>query len=304
MRHHHPHMIDANHTSDRSDPAATGLEPAGDGRMWWDGRYRGGLCRAGLTNFDAVMASLAGQCLRALEDRENWHLQLTDADQQPYGVYLKKHHVRTWRSRVRAKLGADAPETAGRVEAQNVASLTAEGIDVMNLVAYGQRLRANGLVESFVLTEELAGYVELEHFLRRRFAPIGSHGSSSRDHELLGLIRQLARIVRRFHAAGYNHRDLYCCHFFVKEPTTGRFEIRLIDLQRVQRRRLFRRRWLVKDLAQLGWSAPRDRITCTHKMAFFRHYLGVRRLRPADKRLLRRVLAKQRAMQRRLGTDS
>jgi hypothetical protein len=114
----------------------------------------------------------------------------------------------------------------------------------------------------------------------------------------------LALVVRRFHAAGYNHRDLYCCHCFVKEPARGQFEVRLIDLQRVRRRRLFRRRWVVKDLAQLAWSAPPDQIKCTHKMAFIRHYLGVRKLGAADKRLIREVLAKQQVMQRRLGTES
>ena len=77
----------------------------------------------------------------------------------------------------------------------------------------------------------------------------------------------------------------------------------MIDLQRVQRRRRFRRRWLVKDLAQLAWSVPRDRIRCTHRMAFMRHYLGVRKLRAADKRLIRAVLMKQHLMQRRLGAE-
>ena len=271
--------------------------------MWWDDRFRGKLCRAGLTGFDAVMASLAGECLRTLEDRENWHLELTGASQQPYGVYLKKHHVRTWRSRLRAKLGTGPGETAGRVEAENVGSLTADGIGVMNLLAYGQKLHADGLIESFVLTEELTGHVELQEFLRRRFPAPGLHYSSAGDHELDRLIRRVALTVRRFHAAGYNHRDLYCCHFFIREPVRGKFEIRLIDLQRVQRRRWFRRRWLVKDLAQLAWSAPCERIKCTHKMAFIRHYLGVRKLRPADKRLIREVLAKQQVMQRRSGTE-
>ena len=135
-------------------------------------------------------------------------------------------------------------------------------------------------------------------------SPTESHPTPPRDHNLDRLIRQLALVVRQFHAAGYNHRDLYCCHFFVKEPVRGRFEVRLIDLQRVQRRRLFRRRWIVKDLAQLAYSAPADQIKCTHKMAFIRHYLGVRKLTAADKRLIRQVLAKQQRMQRRLGTQT
>jgi heptose I phosphotransferase len=326
-------VIRTGYPIEAADPAGSGLEPAGDGKMWCDDRFRSQLRRAGLTGFEDVMASLAGECLRALEDRENWHLELTDADEQPYGdggvsadaippisLYLKKHHVRTWRSRLRAKLGAGPGETAGRVEAQNVGALTADGIAVMNLVAYGEKLHGDGLIESFVLTEELDDYTELPQWLRRRFPekvtgtscrndpkgalPDRCPSPSARDHDLDRLIRQLALVVRRFHAAGYNHRDLYCCHFFIKEPSPGRFEIRLIDLQRVQRRRWFRRRWLVKDLAQLAWSAPRNRIKCTHKMAFIRHYLGVRKLRPADKRLIREVLARQRVMERRLGVES
>ena len=87
----------------------------------------------------------------------------------------------------------------------------------------------------------------------------------------------------------------------MREPVAGEFDIRLIDLQRVQHRRRFRRRWLVKDLAQLAWSLPADCVGCTHRLAFLRHYLGVPRLRPCDKRLIREVFAKQQRMQRRLG---
>jgi heptose I phosphotransferase len=111
----------------------------------------------------------------------------------------------------------------------------------------------------------------------------------------------VAAVAARFHRSGYNHRDLYCCHFFIKETATGVFQVNLIDLQRVEHRRYLRWRWLVKDLAQLAYSAPRDRVTCTQKMAFIKQYLGVKKLRPQDKRLIRRVLAKQRSMERNLG---
>ena len=106
------------------------------------------------------------------------------------------------------------------------------------------------------------------------------------------MIVQVADIARRFHAAGFNHRDFYCCHFLVKETSPGRFDVRLIDLQRVQRRRWFRRRWIVKDLAQLASMSPDDRVGCREKILFLRTYLGVRKLRPQDKRLVRDVLWK------------
>ena len=113
------------------------------------------------------------------------------------------------------------------------------------------------------------------------------------------LIVQVADIARRFHAAGFNHRDFYCCHFLVKETSPGRFDVRLIDLQRVQRRRWFRRRWIVKDLAQLASMSPDDRVGCREKILFLRTYLGVRKLRPQDKRLVRDVLRKLSLIRRR-----
>jgi len=295
-------MISDHHPTEAPDSAKTGLEPAGNGKMWLDRRFRSELDRAGLDEFEAVMASSDGNCLRVLEDRENWHLRLHDAHRRPHGAYLKKHHIRTWRSRLRAKLGLGPADSAGRVEAENLGSLETRGIKVMNLIAYGEKLHADGLMESFVLTEELEGYVELHDFIRSRFAAVADGRSPHRDRELERLIHEVAKIARRFHAAGYNHRDFYCCHFFVREPVPGEFDIKLIDLQRVQHRRRFRRRWIVKDLAQLAWSAPSDRITCTHRMAFIRHYLGVGKLSAADKRLIREILAKHQLMQRRLGT--
>ena len=277
------------------------MTSAGDGQMWLDERFHAPLAHAGLDRFGAVMATLDGRCMRALADRENWRLELHGPHEDARGVFLKKHHVRTWSNRLRAKLGAGPGQGAARTEARNVGSLAADGIDVMRLVAYGEHLHDDGLLESFVLTDELRGYTQLDHFLARRVPQRELLRTLPSDPDLDELVRRVAEVARRFHAAGYNHRDLYCCHFFIKEPEPGRFEIKLIDLQRVQRRRRFRRRWIIKDLAQLAYSAPRDRIKCTQKMAFMRHYLGVRKLRPRDKRLIRAVLAKQQLMEQKQG---
>ncbi len=269
--------------------------------MWLDDRYQTELEAAGLTDFDAVMSTSDGQCLRVLPDRENRHLPLRHPRHPARGAYLKRHRVRTWGSRLRATLGGGPGETAGRVEARNIRRLAADGVASMDLVAYGERLRPDGRLESFLLTEELEGFEPLDDFLKRRFRPRGALGPAARDRDLDRLIRNVAAVARALHGAGYNHRDLYCCHFFVREPAKGAFEVRLIDLQRVEHRRRFRRRWLVKDLAQLGYSAPGAWIGTSHRLAFFRHYLGVERLRRSDKRLIRAVLAKQRRIARREG---
>jgi heptose I phosphotransferase len=297
-------MIQSQKDSASTDPAELGFEPADNGRVWFDRRFSAPLGRAGLTGFEQIMARTDARCEKILEDREVWHLRVRAPDDKSQGLYLKKHHVRSWVGKLRALLGIRPAPTPARIEAKNVAALSAQGIAVMRLIAYGERMRSDGLQQSFVISEELENYSELHHYLRGRFvlSPLGRR--NDRDHDLKRLVGDIARIVRRLHAAGYNHRDLYCCHFFVKDMAPARREIRLIDLQRVQRRRWFRRRWIVKDLAQLAWSAPSCCIKRTHKMAFIREYLGAAKLRPADKRLIRAVLLKQRCMERRLGNDN
>jgi heptose I phosphotransferase len=256
--------------------------------MWITESCREHLQGAGLATIEGVMSTTEGRCLRVLADRENWHLP---------GIYLKKHRTRTWRSRLAARLGFASPASPGRIEAENARALTEVGIDVMPLTAYGEKLHADGLQESFLLSKELEGYCELQDFITRRFQSqkVG-HG----DCEFLRrLIVQVADIAQRFHAAGFNHRDFYCCHFLVKEIAPGKCDVRLIDLQRVQWRRWFRRRWIVKDLAQLASMSPDDQIGCREKMLFLRTYLGVAKLRPHDKRFIRDVLRKLASIRRR-----
>lgn len=283
------------------DPVGIGLAAAEQdcsGQVWLDRRLESAFEELGWDQVDRVMQSDAGHCMRVLDDRENWWVDLTpEQESDSRRFYLKKHHVRTRRIRLQAC------QTAARVEAEAVKRLNDDGIPTMRVAAYGEQLHRDGRLDSFLLTENLEDYQPLDDFLRERFGVRRLHLSTRRDDELITLIDQVADIAGRFHRAGYNHRDLYCCHFFVKETSEGKFDVRLIDLQRVQHRCRFRRRWIVKDLAQLAYSAPRDRIKCTQKLAFLRRYLGVEKLRPSDKRLIREVLAKQQKMERKLGIE-
>lgn len=286
--------FDAGHVRKKT---AVGLRRLGDDRMWIDQEYEAELERLGLASFEAVMNSVSGRLLRTLPDRENWRLELA-SESRRYVLYLKKHCTRSLVERVCSWIGTRASATAGRIEAENVAALKRAGIDSMRVVAFGEHV-TRGIARSFFMTEELRGFTQLDHFLRQRFVPAAERTRA--DRELNAMVASVADVARRFHAAGFNHRDFYCCHFFIQETPGPRFSVRLIDLQRVERRQWLRRRWIVKDLAQLAYSAPRERVTRSLRMAFIKRYLGIARLSAADKRFVRQVLRRQRAMQRRLG---
>lgn len=288
------YRFDGSHQSHK--PAAA-LGRSSDGRMWVDREYEAELKRLGLVNFDAVMRNMRGHLLRTLPDRENWRLEFSSQGRRQV-LFLKKHRERTMLSCLRAWFARTPPATPGRIEAENVSALQRAGIESMRVVAFGEQVR-RGLAESFFMTEELHGFTQLDHFLRRRFVPAAER--TRFDRELALLADAVADVAHRFHGAGFNHRDFYCCHLFIQELPEGRFAVRVIDLQRVERRHWLRSRWIVKDLAQLAYSAPRERVTRSLQLRFIKRYLGVDRLGPAEKRLVRRILRRRQAMQRRLG---
>ncbi|MBX7074557.1 MAG: hypothetical protein K1X71_15550 [Pirellulales bacterium] len=268
--------------------------------LWIDPEYRAQLETAGIASVPDMMNSQAGKQLRVLKNRENRRLEFAHP-RGPRGAYLKKHHHRTLSTWLRAKLNRGPGNTDGRVEARNIAELNRAGIAAMRLVAFGESLAADGQLHSFVLTEELAGFAPLDDFIKRRFPTVASKTQPDDHWQWRCLLGEVAALASNFHRLGYNHRDLYCCHFFVKEQARGQFQVNLIDLHRVEHRRRMRRRWIVKDLAQLAYSAPTAHVSCADRMAFFKRYLGVAKLGPGEKRLVRQVLAKQKLMEWQLG---
>jgi len=101
-------------------------------------------------------------------------------------------------------------------------------------------------------------------------------------------IVKVADFVRRFHATGYRHRDLYLAHIFLSRGA----DLYLIDLHRCFRPRLLGCRYAVKDLAQLHYSCPAEKISNADRLRFFLEYLGQDTLTPADKNMIRRIHCK------------
>mgnify|MGYP002623015358 CR=1 FL=1 len=266
------------------------------GRVWADPEFVPLLTASNLDTLRCVMDGQQGEKLRALADRENWRLVLDAPQAQPRAAYLKKHRSATQRLPVNFGAAATSSSSPGRDEAMCARRLARAGIATLRPIAFGEARTTEGAAESFVLTEELTGYEPLDDFVRQRFPVRAAGARTARDRRLARLILEVGHLAARFHRAGYNHRDFYACHFFVREQAADQFDVRLIDLQRVQHRRRWRRRWIVKDLAQLAYSAPAQLVRCTDRLRFARAYFGVDRLDRRHKRLLRSALAKEHFM--------
>jgi hypothetical protein len=230
------------------------------------------LTRNELDSFDKIMNVAFGSKMREVPGRLTVRLDLGEGET----FYLKRHTYPN----------ADAKKGGPR-EWKNILSLSAAGISCPEPVATGSGNMA-GKPCSFLITRAVPG-MPLDAVLRSRYAhPIAQH----RIAEKRSLIQGLAAFARRFHGAGFHHKDFYIGHMYVPTQGSPANQFYLIDLQRVDRAHFFRRRWIVKDLAAMNYSATVDFATACDRLRFLLGYLDLPRLTPSSKRLIRAILRK------------
>jgi heptose I phosphotransferase len=231
------------------------------------------LTQLGVRNFREVMTAPIGESLDkpGLEPwRRRSRVVLQDLMGQEKVLYLKRFLLPPLRAQIeRIGMGAWGHGTAW-IEWNNIRRLEAIGVGTMRPIAFAEKVVAGWEAGSLLCTEQVAGE-SLEKWLPREWvAATERFGLGWRQR----VVRELAGVVGRLHRGDLCHRDLYTCHIFIEVEAEGRVSFRLIDLQRMFRMRLRKRRWRVKDLAALAASAPRGLISRTDRMRFLTAYLG------------------------------
>ncbi len=115
------------------------------------------------------------------------------------------------------------------------------GLDTMTPIAVAAR--KNG--DTCNLTLGIADYVKA--------AELFKNFTRKDNKRKLDLVKKIARIAGRMHAAGFAHQDFYLVHMFVRESEDDK--IYLIDLQRLIMQKNLSKRWRIKDLGQLLFAA-------------------------------------------------
>jgi heptose I phosphotransferase len=175
-----------------------------------------------------------------------------------------------------------APRSPGLAEASAARACARAGVPTVRVIAAGEkRLADRGVVRSFFMSESVSGAQQADHFWLVHMGRAG--GCARQANRRRRMLQTMAETARRLHDAGFFHRDLYWCHFFIREPRPGTFTAHLIDLQRVIRPRLARWRYRLKDLAQFFFSAPEGRVTKAELRHWYRCYCGTHALSPAQR---------------------
>jgi UDP-glucose:(heptosyl)LPS alpha-1,3-glucosyltransferase len=139
-------------------------------------------------------------------------------------------------------------------------------------LAYGKRGTNPARQESFIVTRELEGVVQLDHYFERQSPSV---------QQKRAIIQRLAELARDFHGAGINHRDFYLCHFMLNPLSLSTLpagkiapQLYLMDLHRAQCRAQVPMRWLVKDLGGLFFSCLNLSFNRRDIYRFMRVYFG------------------------------
>jgi hypothetical protein len=173
-------------------------------------------------------------------------------------IYYRKLHTGVgWGEILKNLVRLRLPVVSASNEWLALNRLAEIGINSFVPVAFGEKFLNPAKRLSFIVTRELTGTQQLDHYLGERL----QERKLGFDEKCV-LLREMAHIARTIHLHGINHRDLYLCHFLVDLASMEKWArdgekplLYLADLHRAQIRAQVPRRWLVKDLASICFSA-------------------------------------------------
>ena len=189
----------------------------------------------------AIAFALDGETHRVLEQRQTLSFM---HDGKRY--FIKRHRGATWGEIAKNLLSLRLPVVSARNEYRALTKLRELGVRAPIVVAYGRRGVLPGSLESFLVTEDVGPHVTLEDFCRPWSTQPPAFAAKR------ALIDELADISYTLHTHGMCHRDFYLCHFLRTKPDAP---LTLIDLHRALVKPRLARRWIVKDIAGLYFSA-------------------------------------------------
>ena len=206
--------------------------------------------------FDEV-GKLSGDVFRHVKSRKTFRFEV-----EGKGFFVKHHLGIGWKEIFKDLLQFKVPVTGARGEYRAIRHLEKAGVPTMSCAGFGEKGSNPAAIESFIITRELTGMVNLEDFCA---------GNTVTPEMRRDIICRLGRSVGVMHASGLNHRDCYICHFH-RDPESG--ELHVIDLHRAQIRKEVPFRYAVKDVAGILFSAMDFELTLRDIALFHREYKG------------------------------
>jgi heptose I phosphotransferase len=242
-----------------------------------------------LENFESLYDFAGGTVAKnLLRERTTTRIELTGQDGTQHAFYLKRHAAAPWKEHIKPFLRFTRPILGARNEWNAILRFHEIGIPTMTPVALGESGQC-----SFLMTKSIEGCQKLSHWMESHHRDSNRNGNED-DSETDRIVDELAAIARSMHAQGMHHQDFYLTHL-LRPLQNDKRPIHVIDLGRVRKRKHLSKRWIVKDLSQLNYSA--NLFSEKHRQRFLEAYLE-RPLEEIDRGFIRRIERKTAAIAR------
>ena len=234
-----------------------------------------------LDSFETAWRFEGGRTIKDIRDRSVTCFSIA-APEGSRSFYLKRHRLEnlglrrllTFFSRSRGR-------SQGRMEFDNICTFRKNGIATVIPVAAGERCHGFFKAESFLITCDFAPFVSIEALFAEKPDFYKGRSGKMRKEKLLTTLAEMARAM---HKSGLNHRDFNATHILVHyRQNSNTPQTALFDFQRVNRRKIFRFRWIIKSLADLNYTLPDDLFTPDERLYLFKAYKQKTRLNPWDR---------------------
>ena len=208
-----------------------------------------------------VLAELKGNVYRQVKTRKTFQFEYNGKS-----YFAKLHTGVGWLEIFKNLIQLKKPVLGARSEWIAINLLKKIPINTMSVVAYGERGWNPAKLKSFIITEELVQTTSLEDYC------LDWSKSNPSVFVRRVLIRKVARIASLLHSNGICHRDLYLCHFLIHKKGGDFSKLSLIDLHRALVREKLSKRWILKDIAGLYYSAMNIGLSKSDLLFFVRQY--------------------------------
>jgi heptose I phosphotransferase len=248
------------------------------GQYFVQAEYESILLANHLASVNDLLSLAGGTMVRSMPGRTTRRIELNLPDGSKWAAYLKSYECKLpWPKRWLGLSSGAEDGLESLNEWRQILALRKLGFRTAAPIAAGWQ-RVGNTIRSFVMTAEIIGAVSGYEFW-----------AASSDSQRRDFIPQLADLARRFHQAGFIHKDFYLGHIFVAERD-GQLELTLIDLQRVLGPRKFRARWLVKDFGSMLFALQKAGAKRAAQLRFFILYKNGKQSGAAEKKFLRKSL--------------
>jgi len=241
-----------------------------------------------IDTYEAIWCIKNGEQVKKIKERSVTRIEIETENNKKRVFYLKRHNRKCLGiSRLFAFFLSKNFVSEGRKEFTNICDFRKRNLPTVVPVAAGEKFFRFFWIDSLLLTEDCSPFLPLSDILEIRPDFFKRKGGERKKKILL---RGIALLARSMHNKGLNHRDFNSTHILVNYDSGSNMpQFSLFDMQRVDKNKFLSFRWMIKSLARLFYSLPKETFNEKDRIYIFLSYKGKTDLNITDLNIIDKI---------------